>query len=53
MTNNQRENNNREPFYNKLSLPTVILSMVVLVLLFVDVFAIYALKSNSDALLVR
>ena len=50
MTNNQRENNNREPFYNKLSLPTVILSMVVLVLLFVDVFAIYALKSNSDAL---
>jgi len=50
MINNQPESNSGKPTPNRLVFPLVILSILVLSLLFVDVFAIYALRSNSDAL---
>jgi hypothetical protein len=50
MTHNQSGKNRRVFSNNRLLLPTVILSILVLSILFVDVFAIYALSSYSDAL---
>jgi hypothetical protein len=50
MTKNQPESNSAKPGRNRLVFPLVILSILVLSLLFVDVFAIYALRSSSDDL---
>jgi len=50
MIKNQPESNSGKPAPNRLLFPLVILSIFVLSLLFVDVFAVYALSSNSDAL---
>jgi hypothetical protein len=50
MAENQSNKNRRLFSNNRWLLPTVILSTLVLSLLFVDVFAIYALSSYSDAL---
>jgi hypothetical protein len=50
MEHNQSKNNRRVFSANRLLLPLVILSILTLSLLFVDVFAVYALRSNSDAM---
>jgi hypothetical protein len=49
MTNN-RSGKNRLFSPNRWLLPTVILSILVAALLFIDVFAVYALRSNSNDL---
>jgi hypothetical protein len=50
MEHNQSKNNHRLFSANRLLLPTVILAILTLSFLFVDVFAVYALRSNSDAM---
>lgn len=50
MTQNQTGKNRPLFSTNRLLLPLVILSVLVLSLVFIDVFAVYALRSNSDDL---
>jgi hypothetical protein len=50
MEHNQSKNNRRLFSANRLLLPLAILSILTLSLLFVDVFAVYALRSNSDSM---
>jgi hypothetical protein len=50
MTHHPSKNNRQLFSNNRLLLPLVILSILSLSLLFVDVFAVYALRSNSNAM---
>jgi hypothetical protein len=50
MEHNQSKKNRRLFSNNRLLLPLVILGVLSLSLLFIDVFAVYALRSNSDSM---
>jgi hypothetical protein len=50
MTENQSNKNRRLFSANRWLLPTVILAIFTLSLLFIDVFAVWALRSNSDSM---